>query len=57
MKKKNYGTPCVLKQVTVQLEASFLQGSVVEKRLKVETAGHETKEHDFNETGFNTEWK
>lgn len=55
--KKNYKTPCILQRVTVYLERDFLEGSVVQKRLKVETAGHEVKDHDFSDSGFNTEWK
>ena len=65
MKKKQYTQPCYLKIVTVQLERSFLEGSV-DKKMKVNTTPQDVKEYDFsnrglgtefNGDGFNTSWE
>ena len=65
MRKKRYTQPCLLKIVTVQLERSFLEGSVNQK-MKVNTTPQEIKEYDFSNqnggtefsgTGFNTTWE
>lgn len=55
--KRRYVAPRVRKKVELELEQDILLGSVVEKRLEVETAGHQTVDHDFTESGFNSEWK
>lgn len=55
--KELYVTPAIKKTVQMEFEESILLGSVIETRTEVETAGHEVVEHDFSETGFNTEWK
>ena len=55
--KKQYQSPAVIKKVEMELEQSILSGSVVEQRLQIETAGHEVVDHDFDDTGFNSDWK
>jgi hypothetical protein len=56
--KKYYNAPVILKRVMVEIEVPFLAGSVVEKRLEVDTAGQQTVNHDFSDpSSFNTEWK
>ena len=57
MKKQKYKAPCILKRVTVQLEAGFLQGSVVTKNTEIETAGQKVQERDFQNSGFNSVWE
>ena len=41
----------------MEIEQDILLGSVVEKRMEVETAGHENVDHNFSDSGFNTDWK
>ena len=55
MKKKHYTQPCFLKIVTVQLERSFLEGSV-NKNMKVDTTPQEVKAYDFSNQGGGTEF-
>lgn len=56
--KKNYRTPVMLRKEKVELEVPFLVGSVVEKRLEVDTAGQQTVNHDFSDpSSFKVEWK
>lgn len=55
--KKKYITPLVLKGVMLELETDLLLGSVVEKRVEVETAGHEVVDHDISSSDFNHDWK
>ena len=52
--KEFYVAPAVKKSVQMEFEEAILLGSVVEKRLEVETAGHEVVDHD---TDFVHEWK
>ena len=56
-KKELYSAPRVLKSVKVEHGTSILIGSRVEQRMDLETAGHEVEDHDYDETGFNHEWK
>ena len=55
--RKPYQSPAVIKEVKMELEQALLVGSKVEERLEIETAGHKAEDHDFDESGFNTEWK
>ena len=57
-KKMRYTAPRVKKSTEVEMDQAILLGSVVEKRLEVETAGHQNVDHGTGfEAGFNTEWK
>ena len=56
--KKYYDSPVVLQRVPVDLSGPFLAGSVIEKRLEVDTSGQQTVTHDFSEpSSFTVEWK
>lgn len=56
--KKYYHRPCVLREAGVDVEASFLLGSIVDNVGTVESTGQEVKEYDFaDETQFNHTWE
>lgn len=56
---KNYKRPLVLKEVGVEIETSFLLGSIVDNVGAVESTGQEVQEYDFSEAGnqFNHTWE
>lgn len=56
MKKNNYQSPTVLKEVSVLLERDFLAASLVDEALVVST-GQEVEEYDFTSEGFNHTWE
>ena len=57
MNSIKYEAPLVLKTVRVCLEKNLLEGSVVNKKNKIETAGQQVEKHDFSDSGFNTTWE
>ena len=60
-KKKTYIPPRVLDSVKMMLRSSILLGSSSEELLdlllEIETAGHEVVDHDYDDSGFNHDWK
>lgn len=56
--KDLYKSPVIVRTVTIDMDEPLLAGSVVEKRLEVDTAGQQAVDHDFSDaSSFNTEWK
>ena len=56
--RKYYHRPSVLREAGVDVETSFLLGSIVDNVGVVESTGQEVKEYDFaDETQFNHTWE
>ncbi len=55
--KQSYITPSVRKKVEMEIEQAILTGSVVTPTSTIETAGQKVEEHNFSESGFNTQWE
>ena len=56
--RKYYHRPSVLREAGVDVETSFLLGSIVDNIGVVESTGQEVKEYDFaDETQFNHTWE
>jgi hypothetical protein len=55
--KNNYPRPCVLREVGLIVETSFLL-SVVDNMAPIESSGQEVKEYNFaDDTQFNHTWE
>ena len=55
--KKIYKAPDVLRKVTVEMEGTILEGSVVTKDTTIETAGQKVDERNFTDSGFYQVWE
>ena len=57
--RKNYQTPGVLKDVSVQLERDFLKGSIVDDSLMVISDGQKVNDIDAGSEDFdwNNRWE
>ena len=53
---KRYLSPCVIKEVSVSLEADLLGASTVQPNSEVKTTGQEVVAMDFSQSSFNQEW-
>ena len=56
--RKYYNRPCVLREAGVDVETSFLLGSIVDNIGTVESTGQEVKEYNFaDQSQFNHTWE
>ncbi|MBP5719753.1 MAG: hypothetical protein J6W82_01650 [Bacteroidales bacterium] len=55
--KRDYITPAVLRQETIQLEKDFLTESVSEKNNSIESKGQDVMQYDASAVTFNHTWE